>query len=150
MWVDARALSVTKSLGGFSTAHRLHTADSHCRFIHGYERTVELTVTAEELDDNGWVIDFAAFKDYREMLAQQFDHKLVVSNSDPELGVMMTLDQLGICSLVTMDHPGIEGMVDWVVTNIGPAIIGDTDGRCWLTAVTCRENAKNAVTWRLL
>lgn len=142
------ALEVTKTLTGFSCAHRLHTADTHCRYIHGYDRTFVLTVGAVELDANGWVYDFGGFKTIRDMLEVQFDHTLCVSADDPLLHALQDVDVMGGCDLRVMDHPGIEGAVQWCVDELDPYLEATTDGRCFLAAVSVAENAKNRIDWR--
>lgn len=140
-------LKVVKTLSGFSCAHRLWTADSHCSFIHGYDRKFDLEISAHTLDDNGWVYDFAGFKQVKKALEDQFDHTLCISRDDPHVDTLRALDQDGAVDLRLMDHPGIEGAVDWARNYIGPMVMGHTDGRAWLSGVTCWENAKNRVTW---
>lgn len=56
--------SVTKRYPEVTVCHRHWKARSHCRLIHGYARTVEITICAEDLE-KGWVMDLGDLKDVR-------------------------------------------------------------------------------------
>ncbi|WP_433206948.1 6-pyruvoyl trahydropterin synthase family protein [Nocardia sp. CA-107356] len=63
----------------FNASHELRQlpAEHKCARNHGHNYTVTVTVTADRLDEYGFVTDFgdlAAFGDY---LAQNFDHRLL-------------------------------------------------------------------------
>lgn len=137
---------VTKTLTGFSTAHRLWTADSHCRFVHGYERSFDLTLGAEHLDENGWVFDFGQFKSVKAMLEAEYDHTLHIANDDPYLKDFLELDRAGVVDLRVREHPGMEGAAAWIMEHIGEWFWTATAGRVALVEVTARENDRNAVT----
>ena len=62
-----------------STAFRQPRAESHCRYIHGYQLKAEITFACNELDDNNWVFDFGGLKDLKHIYKTQFDHTLVVA-----------------------------------------------------------------------
>lgn len=81
-----KALLSTKTFGhdlGFSCAFRQWRAHSHCRFIHGYALGFKFTFAANSVDNCGWVVDFGGLKDLKQILADTFDHKLLVAEDDP-------------------------------------------------------------------
>lgn len=81
-----RALMSTKTFGhdlGFSCAFRQWRAHSHCRFIHGYALGFKFVFAANTTDRCGWVVDFGGLKDLKQLLADTFDHKLLVAEDDP-------------------------------------------------------------------
>jgi 6-pyruvoyltetrahydropterin/6-carboxytetrahydropterin synthase len=84
-----KPLLSTKTFGhdlGFSCAFRQWRAQSHCRFIHGYALAFKFVFAAQDGDNCGWVVDFGGLKGLKQMLADTFDHKLLVAADDPWLG----------------------------------------------------------------
>jgi 6-pyruvoyl-tetrahydropterin synthase len=118
-------LKVTKRLGGFPCCHRQWKATSHCSFLHGYDRWVELEWegTRNEL---GWVVDFGDLRNVRDQLEQQFDHTTVIS--------MRVMD------------PTMEGMTLWV-RDLVQSWTSVHYPNAQLIRVTCWENEKNAASW---
>lgn len=66
----------------FDSAHFLKDYDGKCRNIHGHRWTVEVTVAAEELAEEGqirgMVVDFKTLKDDLNALTDELDHSLVI------------------------------------------------------------------------
>lgn len=85
-------VAVTRRLKDVAMAHRLVDHKGNCRFVHGHNYRVELTIQAPTLDDEGMVIDFGAFKPLDELLQSEFDHKLCLSGKDQIFNV--TVDML--------------------------------------------------------
>lgn len=136
---------VQKTLTGFSCAHRQWKADSHCSFVHGYDRSFTFWIEADELDSNGWVFDFGGFRLVRKALEDQFDHTLVLASDDPSLDAFRLLHADGVVNLKIMDHPGMEGAASWVFSKAGIMVSQQTAGRATLVGVEARENDRNAV-----
>lgn len=93
------AYKVTKHYGhelGLSACFRQWRASSHCNKLHGYALAFTLVFEAEELNDNGWVIDFGSLKTIKEYLVESFDHRLLIAGDDPMLEKLIELDRLGI------------------------------------------------------
>jgi len=61
----------------FSAAHRLMNHPGVCARIHGHNWTVEATIAADELDDNGMVVDLVELKKHIDACVQQFDHRVI-------------------------------------------------------------------------
>ena len=47
----------TKTFHFLPCAHRQWRDEGHCRFVHGYDRSVHLVFECSELDDKMWVMD---------------------------------------------------------------------------------------------
>lgn len=118
---------------GLSSCFRQHRAESHCRFLHGYALAVRLEFGADELDRNGWVIDFGALKPVKAWLCDNFDHKLLVAADDPLLASFRALARLGGADVVVWDQ-GIgterfaervfEWVSEWLVsTGLSPRVV---------------------------
>ena len=114
---NSPVFQIRKRLGPFSVCHRNFRAlSSHCRFLHGYGRTVEVVLQATELDDRGWVYDFGQFKVLRAILESSWDHKVQISKEDPLLPAFRQLDRREVIQLEVVDdrYTGMEGQALWV------------------------------------
>jgi 6-pyruvoyltetrahydropterin/6-carboxytetrahydropterin synthase len=80
---------------GYSAIFRQPKANSHCRFIHGYALAFTFTFACEddEVDENGWVIDFGGLKPLKAYLDDHFDHKFLVAQDDPALELFMDMSE---------------------------------------------------------
>ena len=58
----------------FSAAHYLRGHQGSCARLHGHNWTVEVSVTTDKLDENGFVIDFLALEDILKQTLAPFDH----------------------------------------------------------------------------
>lgn len=67
---------ITKSFT-FSASHRLENLpEGHkCRRLHGHNYTVEVMLTAHELDERGFVVDFAELDRVRRWMRATLDHQ---------------------------------------------------------------------------
>ncbi|MGI5213816.1 6-pyruvoyl trahydropterin synthase family protein [Plantactinospora sp. CA-290183] len=61
---------------GFEAAHRLPLPPTHkCSRLHGHSYRAEVILGAEQLDANGFVIDFGELDPVKAYLAEQLDHR---------------------------------------------------------------------------
>lgn len=111
----------TKTYGhdiGLSCCFRQWRAKSHCAQFHGYAIAVRLEFEADELDDRNWVVDFGGLKAVKEMLQNNFDHKLLVAEDDPLKDEICTLAGYGLADVVVLPAVGCEMFAkfifDWV------------------------------------
>ena len=87
---------VTKKFGhdrGYSCAFRQWKAQSDCKFLHGYSLSFEIALCSDQLNEHNWVYDFGDFDFLKKWLKNNFDHKLIVAEDDPELEMIMKLDK---------------------------------------------------------
>ena len=59
----------------FAAAHNLINYQGDCENLHGHNWKVEVTVSAEELDDAGLAIDFKILKKETNKILDRLDHK---------------------------------------------------------------------------
>ena len=100
----------TKIIELGSACFRQWKADSHCRFLHGYELYCKVWLESETgLDERNWVYDFGGFKSIRKKLQNTFDHKTCIAGDDPQLNSFIELEKKGIIDLeIFTDGVGIE------------------------------------------
>ena len=138
------AYTCSKTFRGYPCCHRQWRHAGHCRFVHGYSRSFCFWFQAEELDENGFVVDFSSLSELEQRLRQQFDHTFLVNADDPLLEQWQSLHAQGALDLRVMDNVGMEASAalawDWANT-----LLKARDGGrscCW--KVEARENEKNA------
>ena len=131
-----------------STAFRQPRADSHCKYIHGYQLKAEITFACDELDNNNWVFDFGGLKDLKQIFKNQFDHTLVVAGDDPKLDILAALDEAGVAQLRVMDGGvGIERFAEWCFKTADIFVEEVTEGRVWVESVTVYEHDDNFASY---
>ena len=134
---------VTKRLGGYPCCHRQWKDDGRCRWLHGYNRMVEITWEGER-DERGWVVDFGGLAELKSLLELQFDHTTLVASDDPHLGTFEGLAQADAMVVRVMD-PTMEGMAAWVA-DYAAKWTATHAPNAEVVQVTCWENEKNAAT----
>ena len=102
-----------------STAFRQPRAESHCRYIHGYQLKAEVTFACNELDNNNWVFDFGGLKQLR-----------------------------GLAQLRIMTGGvGIERFAEWCFKTADSFVDEATNGRVWVESVTVYEHDDNFASY---
>jgi len=130
-----------------STAFRQPNADSHCKFVHGYQLNAEITFGCSELDSNNWVYDFGALKELKGIFNNQFDHTLVIAANDPLLDIFKALNEASGADLRIMEGGvGIEKFAEWVYKTADTYIDETTEGRVWVENVTVFEHGNNSAS----
>ena len=131
-----------------STAFRQPRAESHCRYIHGYQLKAEVTFACNELDGNNWVFDFGGLKDLKHIYKTQFDHTLVVASDDPEIELLKELNVRGLAQLRIMTGGvGIERFAEWCFKTADSFVDEATNGRVWVESVTVYEHDDNFASY---
>lgn len=79
--------TVSRDLKGFSAAHRLNKGyEGKCKYLHGHSYRVRVTLTAHELDQYDFVIDFGDIKAmFDDWVQAHWDHVTIVSEVDTTL-----------------------------------------------------------------
>ena len=104
---------------GLSCAFRQWRAQhSHCRFLHGYSIAVELTFSTEHLDSRNWCIDFGDLDEIKKWLEDQFDHKTLVAEDDPNLDWYKEAARLGVIEINIVKNVGCERMSEMIFERV--------------------------------
>ena len=137
---------------GLSATFRQWRAKSHCRFLHGYALSVKLTFACadDEVDENGWVINFGGLKPVKQYLEMTFDHKTLVAKDDPMLSLFRDLskDKLKgpLIQLVEVERTGCEAFAEMIFHDVSAMLrkgqLGETNAQ--LIYVEVREHGANA------
>lgn len=133
---------------GLSAAFRQWRAQSHCRFLHGYSLSVHFEFEAETLDERNWVVDFGSLKSLKGMLEDQFDHKTLVAEDDPDLDTFKALNKQGLIQLRVVPATGCEAFAAMIY---GAALVWLEDNgyapRVRLLEVRVKEHGGNGASF---
>lgn len=148
----------TKKFGPITTTHRnWHAAENEnrnsrkCSLIHGYSRYVEVTFQGE-LDNHGWVYDFGLCKEMKQLLEDNWDHKVLIASDDPELPYLLEAQERGLMDVTIMNilhgwTPAIEGSAKWCFDKFQEIVDKYTDGRVQIVKVQVWEHENNSASY---
>ena len=113
---------VTKTIE-FSYGHRIVGHEGMCRYLHGHNGVVEVSVVAESVDALGMVIDFGELgRAVKGWIDANLDHRMVLSREDPAVKALADLDE----PLYLMDdNPTAENMARHIfgrIRDLGVAV----------------------------
>lgn len=75
--------SVTRLIG-FCYGHRLLDYDGKCRYLHGHNGLIEVTLRGTKLDRLGMVMDSTEIKEkIQRWVDAELDHRMILSEKDP-------------------------------------------------------------------
>lgn len=140
--------STKEFVDAFPVAYRQWKADSHCNLIHGYSFTIKLFFGGNDLDVRNWIIDYGSLRPLKEQLEDWFDHRLLVSGSDPHYETIMNLHKLGIAKVTEVENTGCEAISDFIYKYINGIFMAATYGKevsekVWCYKVEVRETQSN-------
>jgi 6-pyruvoyltetrahydropterin/6-carboxytetrahydropterin synthase len=148
---------VTKTYGhdlGLSSCFRQPFADSHCSEPHGYPLGFKFTFGAGVLDRNNWVIDFGGLKPVKQWLCDNFDHRMILSVTDPALDDFRLLYQkLGFRPINVLPFVGCEGFAQYTFSHVSKWLSETFPLDCQrrhlkLDEVEVREHGGNSAIYR--
>jgi len=67
-------LTVTRQ---FAAAHQLRESRGDCEKLHGHNWKVEVSLTGQELNEAGLLIDFRDVKEATDRILEEFDHSFL-------------------------------------------------------------------------
>lgn len=133
---------------GLSAAFRQHKADSHCRFIHGYALEVQVVFSAHDLDARNWVVDFGSLKDFKQVLVDNFDHRCIVAEDDPQLEWFIEAEKRGIVQLNILPAVGCEKFAEMIFKAFEAMLWSHGyGGRVNIVSVEVREHGANSALY---
>lgn len=143
---------VTKTFPNLPVAHCQYQdvnedgSPGACAAFHGYDRSVTVQISADSLDEYGWVFPFGAFKEIRNFLEYYYDHTAVIPASDPRLEAALAAKNAGILGTLRVLPYGVsmEMCSLHLYENIARYVWEQSDGRCFVTRIEFREHEKNS------
>lgn len=150
--VTYKFVSTKEYIDEFPCAYKQWKADTHCNLNHGYSFSIKFYFGANELDKRGWVCDYGGFKELKQILKDQFDHRTLIAEDDPDLVLYKELDAKGVLKLTILPAMGCELIADQLYKFVNGVYIPDYLGqaeseRVWCYRVEVRETQTN-MAWR--
>lgn len=136
-------LTCRKTYHDIPFAHRQHKHDGHCAQIHGHNWSFTFTFGCEELDENGFVIDFGKLQFLREWLENHLDHACVFNEDDP-LADRIIQSAPEAFKVYRIPNCSCEGIATHLWTVLNPLVQEKTNGRVRILSVEVEEDRRNA------
>jgi 6-pyruvoyltetrahydropterin/6-carboxytetrahydropterin synthase len=140
--------STKEYIDEFPVAYKQWRADTHCSKNHGYSLSIKFYFGSNTLDRRNWVADFSGFKELKQILKDQFDHKTLIAADDPDLRRYQQMNDDGLLDLTVVPHVGCELLADMLYKYMNgvyiPDYLGATEAeRIWCYKVEIRETQTN-------
>lgn len=144
--------TVTKTFEKLPVAHcqfqdvKADGSPGECAALHGYDRSVTITIAAKQLDLHGWVFPFGAFKSIRKWLEFYFDHTSVFPASDPRMDAILAARDSGIIGTARILPYGVsmEMSALFLFEQANRYVYEQSGGRCAIVDIEFREHSGNA------
>ena len=122
--------TVTKQIH-FCYGHRLLNYDGKCRWLHGHNGLVEITLAAEKLDERGMVYDFTIIKQViQAWIDEHLDHKMILHRADP---LVSTLQEHGDPLYLLDENPTAEAIARLIYEEAARQGVPVVEVRLWET-----------------
>ncbi len=140
-------VSTKEYIDEFPVAYRQWRADSHCNMNHGYAFSMKFYFGADTLDARNWCADYGGLRELKQTLKDQFDHKTLVAEDDPELDFYKEMQKRGLAKLTILPALGCEALADMLYKYVNGVYIPDWGPaeaeRLWCFRVEVRETRSN-------
>lgn len=103
--------SVTREFT-FCYGHRLFGYEGKCRFLHGHNAKVRVTLAVPELNQQGMVLDFSELKSLvADWIDAHWDHRVILCREDPMAEI---LSQAGEPLFIVDQSPTAEYLAQFL------------------------------------
>lgn len=114
----------------FDGAHRILGHEGKCANLHGHGYEIEITAAGKtaSVDSLGRVIDFSILKDkIGTWVNDNWDHTIILWTEDKDAVEMARKLQVNKEVFVTPFNPTAENMAQYLLHEICPKLLSDTD-----------------------
>jgi 6-pyruvoyltetrahydropterin/6-carboxytetrahydropterin synthase len=128
-------------------AYRNWKSDTDCYLLHGYDRSFKFVFGCENLDKQGFVVDFGGLKEIKRQLEDWFDHTVILQADDPLVHSFRELTKKGHCKLQTFPLISCEGLAQYVGEYVDELLMARTNGRSFVLSCEMIEAVKNSAIY---
>lgn len=115
----------------FCYGHRLLKYLGKCRFLHGHNGRVIITLEAPTLDERGMVMDFSEIKrSVSQWIDETLDHRMILHRDDP---VVPLLEQMGEPMFLLDVNPTAENIAKLIFDFTARQGFPIVEARLWET-----------------
>ena len=128
-------------------AYRNWKSDTDCYMLHGYDRSFKFVFGCDNLDKQGFVVDFGGLKAIKRQLEDWFDHTVILQADDPLVTTFRELTVKGHCKLQTFPLISCEGLAQYVGEYVDDMLQKQNGGRNWVVSCEMIEAEKNSAIY---
>ena len=131
----------------FCAGHRLYRHGGKCENLHGHNYVADISVSSNETDVVGRVVDFAVLKQlFKGWIDEKWDHGFILYENDEQaINAIRSVDPYKLYLLPK--NPTAENMAAHLLSVIGPNLLNNVDGYdlqvakvvVWETEDSCAE-----------
>ena len=140
-------ITCSKTYRDIPLSHRQPFHSGRCARLHGHSWTITLTFEAENLDSNGFVIDFGDLHFIEDWIDENLDHGILLCSDDPEKEKLLQLASDGLLQITWVESASCEGIARFLYETFQPMVDAQTKGRAWIKSVHLKEDSKNAADY---
>ena len=137
-------ITCSKTYRDIPLSHRQPFHSGRCSRLHGHSWSITLTFEAENLDSNGFVIDFGDLHFIEDWIDENLDHGIVLCSDDPDKEKLLRLASDGLLQITWVESASCEGIARFLYETFQPMVDAQTKGRAWIKSVHLKEDSKNA------
>ena len=141
-------LTCSKIYRDIPLGHRQPKHPGHCSRIHGHNWAIKITFEADEVDENGFVVDFGELHYISDWIDEHLDHACAFSASDPHRSKIEELAKLKLVQPLFIEDASCEGLAKHLFETFDPMVRENTGGRAHLVSVELHEDSHNSALYR--
>lgn len=130
---------VTKEIT-FDSGHRLSRYIGKCYMLHGHTYKLQVTVQSNELDSNGFVIDFTDLKAVLKTVTDKIDHRTLLYSEDP-MNKELVSNLPDEWFVLVEFEPTVENIAKYLYEQIKKEIPNVVNIRLWETPTSFADYA---------
>ena len=127
--------------------HRQPFHKGRCSLIHGHNWEIQITFESEELDENGFVVDFGELHFLKDWIDENLDHACAFSSNDPQREKIEELSEMKLIKPLFIERASCEGVAKHLFETFDAMVRRETGNRVWITRIHLLEDSKNSATY---
>jgi 6-pyruvoyltetrahydropterin/6-carboxytetrahydropterin synthase len=140
-------ITCTKTYRDIPLSHRQPLHSGKCSRLHGHSWSITLTFQSQDLDENGFVIDFGDLHFIKDWIDQNLDHATALRVNDPHRAECKKMESLGLLKILWVDSASCEGMAHFLFSTFQLMVEQKTNGRVRIQSLHLKEDSKNSATY---
>ena len=140
-------ITCSKTYRDIPLSHRQPRHSGRCSRIHGHSWAITITFVAESLDDNGFVVDFGDLHFIEDWIEENLDHGIVLCSTDPQRGLLESLQEQGLLKITWVDSASCEGIAEFLYHTFQSMVNAKTKGRAKIQCLRLEEDSKNSALY---
>ena len=141
-------LTCSKIYRDIPLSHRQPRHPGRCSRIHGHSWTITITFAGDELDENGFIVDFGELHYLSDWIDENLDHATVLASDDPRLDELQALAASGLLKIHLVDSASCEGIARHLFDVFSAMVSENTEGRVHIVSVELHEDSRNSALYR--